>query len=93
VKVGDKNTWCSYLKEAILLYKHKSRNKVIDKEIELKPHYSTILYTGGVGLVGAYCIRPDEIRPNENNENNENNNKGVFNTPLRSPSQTVGADK
>jgi len=50
-----------------------------------------------VGLVGAYCIRPDKIRPNneirpdENNENNKNNNKGVFNTPLRSPSQTVGA--
>jgi len=37
-----------HLKEAILLYKHKSRKKVIDKEIELKPHYSMIEYTGGV---------------------------------------------
>ena len=37
-----------HLKEAILLYKHKSRKKVIDKEIELKPHYSMIEYTGGI---------------------------------------------
>ena len=37
-----------HLKEAILLYKHKSRKKVIEKELELKPHYSTILYTGGI---------------------------------------------
>ena len=39
---------CPHLKEAILLYKHKSRKKVIEKELELKPHYSTILYTGGI---------------------------------------------
>jgi len=37
-----------HLKEAILLYKHKNRKKVIEKEVELKPHYSTLLYTGGV---------------------------------------------
>jgi hypothetical protein len=37
-----------HLKEAILLYKHKSRKKVIEKEIELKPHYSTLVYTGGI---------------------------------------------
>jgi len=37
-----------YLKEAILLYKHKSRKKVIEKSIELKPHCSTIVYTGGI---------------------------------------------
>ena len=37
-----------YLKEAILLYKHKNRNKVYEKAIELKPHYSTIVYTGGI---------------------------------------------
>ena len=37
-----------YLKEAILLYKHKSRDRVIKKELELKPYYSTILYTGGI---------------------------------------------
>jgi len=37
-----------HLKEAILLYKHKNRKKVIEKEIELKPHYSTLLYTGGI---------------------------------------------
>jgi len=37
-----------HLKEAELLYKHKSRRKVIEKELELKPHYSTIVYTGGI---------------------------------------------
>ena len=37
-----------YLKEAILLYTHKSRKKVIEKELELKPYDSTILYTGGI---------------------------------------------
>ena len=36
------------IKEAIFLYKHKSRNRVIDKSLELKPHYSTIVYTGGM---------------------------------------------
>jgi hypothetical protein len=39
-----------HLKEAILLYKNKSRKKVFDKSIELKPHYSTIVYTGGIRL-------------------------------------------
>jgi len=37
-----------HLKEAILLYKHKSRKKVIEKELELKPHLSALLYTGGI---------------------------------------------
>ena len=37
-----------HLKEAILLYKHKSRKKVIEKSLELKPPYSTLLYTGGI---------------------------------------------
>ena len=37
-----------HLKEAILLYKHKSHNKVVEKELELKPYYSTIVYTGGI---------------------------------------------
>ena len=37
-----------YLKEAILLYKHKERKKVIEKSLELKPSYATILYTGGI---------------------------------------------
>jgi len=37
-----------YLKEAILLYKHKNQMKVIEKKMELKPHYSTIVYTGGI---------------------------------------------
>ena len=37
-----------HLKEAMLLYKHKSRKKVIEKELALKPHYSTIVYTGGI---------------------------------------------
>jgi hypothetical protein len=37
-----------HLKEAILLYKHKNRKKVVEKTVELKPHYSTLLYTGGI---------------------------------------------
>jgi hypothetical protein len=37
-----------HLKEGILLYKHKSHKKVVEKEIKLKPHYSTIVYTGGI---------------------------------------------
>jgi len=39
-----------HLKEAVLLYMHKSRKKVIEKELELKPHDSTIVYTGGIRL-------------------------------------------
>jgi len=39
-----------YLKRGIFLYKHKYRKKVIDKELELKPHYSTMKYTGGIRL-------------------------------------------
>ena len=39
-----------HLKEAILLYKHKSRDKVIEKSLELKPYDATIVYTGGVRL-------------------------------------------
>jgi len=31
-------------------YKHKSRKKVIEKKLELKPYYSTIVYTGGIRL-------------------------------------------
>jgi len=42
-----------HLKEAILLYKHKSRSKVIDKALEMKPSYSTIVYTGGIRLEKA----------------------------------------
>ena len=37
-----------HLKEAMLLYKHKSRKKVIEKELELKPLHSAIVYTGGM---------------------------------------------
>jgi len=37
-----------FIKEAIFLYEHKSRNKVIDKSLELKPRYSMIEYTGGI---------------------------------------------
>jgi len=39
-----------HLKEAMVLYKHKSRKKVIEKELKLKPHYSAVLYTGGIRL-------------------------------------------
>jgi hypothetical protein len=37
----------------IFLYKNKNRKKVFLKDLELKPTYSTILYTGGIrgGLV------------------------------------------
>jgi len=37
-----------HLKEAIFLYKHKNYKKTVEKELELKPHYSTIVYTGGI---------------------------------------------
>jgi len=36
------------IKEGIFLYKHKSRKKVIEKSLELKPSYSTLKYTGGI---------------------------------------------
>ena len=39
-----------HLKEAVLLYKHKNHQKVVEKELELKPYYSTIVYTGGARL-------------------------------------------
>jgi len=39
-----------HLKEAILLYKHKSRDKVIEKSLLLRPPYATIVYTGGIRL-------------------------------------------
>ena len=37
-----------HLKEAILLYKHKNRKRVIEKSLEIRPHYSTLVYTGGI---------------------------------------------
>jgi len=37
-----------HLKEAIFLYKHKSRKKVTEKALELKPHHATLVYTGGI---------------------------------------------
>ena len=37
-----------HLKEAIFLYKHKNYRKVVEKSVELKPHYSMIEYTGGI---------------------------------------------
>ena len=37
-----------HLKEGILLYKHKSHIKVVEKSLELKPYYATIVYTGGI---------------------------------------------
>jgi len=36
------------LKGGIFLYKNKSRKKVFQKDMELKPHRATILYTGGI---------------------------------------------
>jgi hypothetical protein len=37
-----------HLKEAVVLYKHKYHKKVVQKALELKPHCSTIEYTGGI---------------------------------------------
>jgi len=45
-----------HLKEAIFLYKNKNRKKVIEKDIELRPRYATIKYTGG--------IRGDKVNEN-----------------------------
>ena len=39
-----------YLKKGIFLYKSKNRTRVIKKELELNPSYSTMLYTGGIRL-------------------------------------------
>ena len=36
------------IKEGIFLYKHKSYKKVVEKDLELKPPYATIEYTGGI---------------------------------------------
>ena len=36
------------IREGIFLYKHKSRMKVIEKSLELKPPYATVEYTGGI---------------------------------------------
>ena len=38
----------AHIVEAIFLYKHKNYKKVVEKELELKPSYSTIDYTGGI---------------------------------------------
>jgi hypothetical protein len=37
-------------KEGIFLYKNKHYKNVVKKELELKPYYSTIIYTGGIRL-------------------------------------------
>ena len=39
-----------HLKGGIFLYRNKHYKNVVKKELELKPHYSTILYTGGIRL-------------------------------------------
>jgi len=39
-----------YLKRGVFLYKSKNRKRVIQKELELNPSYSTMLYTGGIRL-------------------------------------------
>ncbi len=36
------------LKGGTFIYKHKSRKKVIEKDIALRLPYSTMLYTGGI---------------------------------------------
>ena len=37
----------AHIKEGIFLYKHKSYKKVVEKDLELRPSYATIDYTGG----------------------------------------------
>jgi len=39
-----------HIKEAVLLYKHKDHQKVVEKELELNPRRSAIVYTGGIRL-------------------------------------------
>ena len=39
---------CGRVKEGIFLYKHKNRKKVSEKSRELRPHHSTVKYTGGI---------------------------------------------
>jgi hypothetical protein len=36
------------IKEAIFLYKHKNRMKVIEKTLDLEPQNSALEYTGGI---------------------------------------------
>ena len=38
----------AYLKGGIFLYKHKSYKKVVEKDLEVRPSYATIKYTGGL---------------------------------------------
>jgi len=79
------------LHEFVVMPNHFHTIFEITHKIDNVEMYCTRPKNTVVGLVGAYCIRPNEIRPDENNANNTNNDGGVFNTPLRSPSQTVGA--
>jgi len=44
------------LQGGVFLYKNKSRKKVIEKDVALRPPYATIKYTGG--------IRGDRINEN-----------------------------
>ena len=36
------------LKGGVFLYKNRNRKKVYQKDLELKPSYAAILYTGGI---------------------------------------------
>jgi len=38
----------AHIKGGIFLYKHKSYKKVVEKDLELRPSYATIDYTGGI---------------------------------------------
>jgi len=65
------------------------KNVQLHQFVVMPNHFHAIVeITENVALpaVGANCIRPDEIRPNK-----KHNEKGECNSPLRSPSQTVGA--
>ncbi|GHT01198.1 hypothetical protein FACS189421_13800 [Bacteroidia bacterium] len=42
-----KEKYSPELLKGVFRYKHKSKKMVVKKELELKPHHSTIQYTGG----------------------------------------------
>jgi len=68
------------------------QNVQLHNFIIMPNHFHTIfeiMHKIGVPDVGAYCIRPDDIRPDD--EYYRDQQQGVCNTPLRSPTQTVGA--
>ena len=72
------------------------QNVQLHNFIVMPNHFHTIFEITHKINVGAYCIRPDDTRPNNCDNQKDVCNRGVYqegvcNTPLRSPAQTVGA--